>query len=110
MLEINYGADVRFGKNKHRRHGGCIGRGLGKGKDRDQNMATGNAEGRSEDRRGMAKGTQGQAIVEGKIGGRTGRGGQREREGRRKWRRWQSREVLKGRAAQTGWGRDQESE
>ena len=31
-------------------------------------MATGSAEGRSEGRKGMAKGTQGQAIVEGKTG------------------------------------------
>ena len=31
-------------------------------------MTTGNAEGRSEGRKGMAKGTQGQVIVDGKAG------------------------------------------
>ena len=54
-------------------HGEWISRRLGKGKDRDQNMATGKAEvgrqiGRSEGRKGMAKGAQEQAIVDGKAG------------------------------------------
>ena len=45
---------------------------MGKGKGRDQNMATGNAEGSSEGRKGMAKGTRGQAMVDGKIGAAQG--------------------------------------
>ena len=65
---MNEGVDVEFEKKKRRGHGGWIGRYLGKGKDRDQNMATGNAEGRWEGRKGMAKGTQRQATVEGKTG------------------------------------------
>ena len=63
---MNEEADV--GLKKQRRHGGSIGRRLGKRKDSDQNMKTGNAEGRSEGRKGMAKGTQGQVIVDGKAG------------------------------------------
>ena len=59
-------------EKKHRRHGGWIGRGLGTGKSRDQNMAAGNAEGSSEGRKGMTKGTQGQAIVDGKTGAARG--------------------------------------
>ena len=55
------------------RHGGWIGRGLAKRKDWDQNMATGNAEGTSEGRKCMAKGTQGRAIVAGKAGAKAGR-------------------------------------
>ena len=44
-------------------HGGWVSRGLGKGKDRDQNLATGQAEGsrwdRSEGRKDMAKEARG---------------------------------------------------
>ena len=60
--------------------------------------------------KGMAKGAERQAIVEGKAGARAGRCGWWEREGRRIGRRWQNREMLKGRAAQKGRGRDQQSE
>ena len=38
--------------------------------------------------KGVAKLSQGQAIVEGKAGPRTGQGGLRKREGRRIGRRW----------------------
>ena len=71
-------------------------------------MATGKAEGstvgRADGRKGMAKGAQGQAIVHGKAEARAGRGGYREREGRRIGRRWQSKEMFEGRASQTGAG------
>ena len=43
-------------------------------KDIDQNTVTGNAEGKSKGGKDVAKGTQGQAIVEGKTVARTGRG------------------------------------
>ena len=52
----------------------------------------------------MAKGAQGPAIMEGKAEARAGRGGYLEREGRRIGHRWQSKEMLEVRAAQTGAG------
>ena len=56
--------------------------------------------------KGMAKRAQGQAIMEGKAEAGSGRGGYREREGRRIGHRWQSKEMLEGRAAQTGAGQE----
>ena len=54
----------------------------------------------SEGRDGMAKGAQGQFIW--RAGQVQGQGeGDREKEGRRMGHRWQSREMLEGRAAQT---------
>ena len=54
--------------------------------------------------KGTAKVSQGQTIVEGKAGARAGRGGLREKEGRRIVRRLENREMLEGRTAQMGAG------